>query len=312
MIGEGKLFIDGQDAFLAWGAFLEDGGHAALAEMPAFKPLDFNDWAEEDGREYDLADPKLAPREFTLPICFREADYLANFSLYLASKRYTRWDFSDIALSAEIRLVSCESAKRVNDGGRLLIASFRLAIDDPSFEAAEAGASYADIFQRGWMLDGVDFSALGAWVLDGAATDWLRTPPAKSGLLINTSEMDGQRGDHDGGVMFAEKTLSLPLLIKAASAADFRLRWRKLFGALIKGGLRSFGLEAEDGDFMAFYAGAPVSRLKVLQSGKIWCELSLQLRLVGYRPNMGDILLAAEDGSLIVIDGAEFYVDLSI
>ena len=50
MRGEGKLFIDGKDALLVYGVFVENGGYKSLIQMPSFKKISTTEWPEYDGR----------------------------------------------------------------------------------------------------------------------------------------------------------------------------------------------------------------------------------------------------------------------
>ena len=60
---EGRLFIDGGDAYLQYGAYVVNGGWNELVAYPPLKPVESNDWQEEDGIEADLSAPVLDTRE---------------------------------------------------------------------------------------------------------------------------------------------------------------------------------------------------------------------------------------------------------
>ena len=65
----GGVLINGSDIFLAYGAFLADGGFAGLAKWPPVKKVDYNDWQEYDGIEPDLSDIRLDSVTFPLTFC---------------------------------------------------------------------------------------------------------------------------------------------------------------------------------------------------------------------------------------------------
>ena len=50
----GKLYIDGRDAMLEYGIFVEKGGYKGVVQMPSFKNVDSTEWLEFDGVEVDL------------------------------------------------------------------------------------------------------------------------------------------------------------------------------------------------------------------------------------------------------------------
>ena len=59
----GKLYIDGYDAYAAFGVFVVEGGYDSLVAFPPMKSIESNNWAEEDGEEFDLSAPTLRSRE---------------------------------------------------------------------------------------------------------------------------------------------------------------------------------------------------------------------------------------------------------
>ena len=62
-----NLYIDGTDAFTRFGVFIAEGGHNEVVAFPALKaPEVSNDWAEYDGIEVDLSDPKLDTKELEI------------------------------------------------------------------------------------------------------------------------------------------------------------------------------------------------------------------------------------------------------
>ena len=51
---ENKLFIDGVDAMVEYGVFVERNGYRQVVQMPVFKKIEQTDWPEYDGVEDDL------------------------------------------------------------------------------------------------------------------------------------------------------------------------------------------------------------------------------------------------------------------
>lgn len=63
---EGRLFIDGHDAYATFGVWITRGGYDGLLPFPELVEPDWNDWPDEDGIEPDLANPTLRPRELNI------------------------------------------------------------------------------------------------------------------------------------------------------------------------------------------------------------------------------------------------------
>ena len=66
-----RLFIDGNDAYLQYGAYGVSGGWNELVAYPPLKSVESNDWQEEDGVEADLSEPVLNTREVSVKFAFQ-------------------------------------------------------------------------------------------------------------------------------------------------------------------------------------------------------------------------------------------------
>ena len=75
----GKLFVDGQDAMLEYGIFVEKGGYKGVVQMPSFKSLETTEWEEFDGVEVDLLSPVLNTRQFQIQFCITNVRYAEDF-----------------------------------------------------------------------------------------------------------------------------------------------------------------------------------------------------------------------------------------
>ena len=63
---KGELYINGQDAWLTWGVFLDDSSISALMTPPAAKDLIKNTTRLEHGTSYITVNPKFKERDITL------------------------------------------------------------------------------------------------------------------------------------------------------------------------------------------------------------------------------------------------------
>lgn len=81
MTQQGKLLVDGEDAFLEYGIFVEQYGYKALIQMPSFKKLDSTEWPEFDGEEVDLTAPVLDTKTFNIQFCITNVRYAEDFSM---------------------------------------------------------------------------------------------------------------------------------------------------------------------------------------------------------------------------------------
>ena len=58
----GRFYIDGKDAYAAYGVFVANNGYTGLISFPPYKELDKNDFEEENGIDVDLTSPAFSVR----------------------------------------------------------------------------------------------------------------------------------------------------------------------------------------------------------------------------------------------------------
>lgn len=82
-IAENQWYLDGKDLFPEYGVVISEGADDLL-QPPVRKEPYSNDWAEHNGKEYDLSEtPKFQDRAFTLKgyiIATGESDFWAKFN----------------------------------------------------------------------------------------------------------------------------------------------------------------------------------------------------------------------------------------
>lgn len=101
-----KLFIDGRDAMLEYGIFVEKGGYKGVVQMPSFKTLDTTEWEEFDGVEVDLLSPVLDTRQFQIQFCITNVRYAEDFFDDLATGAYHNFQFTELGKTYRLRMVS--------------------------------------------------------------------------------------------------------------------------------------------------------------------------------------------------------------
>ena len=102
-----NLYIDGTDAFTRFGVFIAEGGHNEVVAFPALKaPEVSNDWAEYDGIEVDLSDPKLDTKELEIKFNAVGMYQTGDFISLLSDGAYHTFEFKRIGYTCKLRLVS--------------------------------------------------------------------------------------------------------------------------------------------------------------------------------------------------------------
>lgn len=297
-----KLLIDGRDAFVEYGIFVEQRGFKQLIQFPAFKKIDTTDWPEEDGVEPDLIDPKLDTRTLQIQFCITNVRYAEDLFDELSIGAYHTFQFNEIKKTYKLRMTQNDAFSSFVKLGKMTLTF----ADD--FPEVPTGTHYAldktDIRQIGFEIDGIDFSQFGAYVLTGSSDSIRKAANTKDNLKISTKDKAGVLYDASA-VNFKTKDITLKLLIDAPDITEFWKRYNGLFAVILQPESRTFYYNELGNDYDCYYKSMSVSKFDILRSGKVWCEFQVVLTVINYRPVGQYMLLAHEDFSLveILVDG---------
>lgn len=302
---KGRLFIDGNDAFTEYGVFVEQYGYKALVQAPPFKSIDSTEWDEFDGAEYDLSEPVLDSKTFSVAFCITDITSASDLFELLSDKAYHTFDFRELGKTYRLRLTSNGS---LSSKVRLGNLSLSFADDFPTPDEAEpypVGAD--DVRQSGYELDDIDFSRFGVYILNGTDDNILKAPDVRPNLTINTKGEAGVSYD-DEIVMYKPKDVVVKMLIRAANVTVFWERWNALFTTLIKPDIRRLYIDKTVEEFDCFYRKCSVSKFDILRNGRVWCEFSVTLTFTNSRPTGNYALLVTEDDELVLTEDGESYI----
>ncbi len=305
----GKLYIDGKDAYSEYGVFVEQGGYAQLVQMPSFKTTESTDWPELDGEEVDLTDPKLDTRTLQVQFCITDIRYAEDLFDELSSGAYHTFLFTELDKTYKLRMTQNGSFSACIKLGKLALT---FADDLPEVpEEEKLGAGNVLAKQTGYEVDGKDFSRFGSFVLTGTDESIRKAAQVKTGLTVTKKSEHGVLYD-DSDVRFKSKEVTLKLLIDAPDIASFWARYNALFAVLMKAESRTFYYRELGNEYECYYKGSSVTKFEILSTGKVWCEFSVTLVFTNYRP-VGQYKLLSTDGEDLVVvnvDGEESYVSL--
>lgn len=295
----GKLFVDGYDAMLEYGIFVEKGGYKQVVQMPSFKKLDTTEWEEFDGIEVDLLSPVLDTRQLQIQFCITNIRYAEDFFDDLATGAYHTFYFVELKKTYRLRMVSNGSFSSFVKLGKLTLTF----ADD--FPAVPSGSPYqlgkSEIRQAGYEVDGVDFSQFGSYILKGSDDSIRKAANIRENLKIDVKSVAGISYD-DEEVHFKSKDVTLKLLIDAEDIDEFWVRWNALFSILIQPEQRTFYFSALPAEYECYYKSNSVSKFEILRDGRIWCEFSVVLVFTAYHPESSWMLLATEDYDWVITE----------
>ena len=298
----GKLFIDGRDAMLEYGIFVEKGGYKGVVQMPSFKTLDTTEWEEFDGIEVDLLSPVLDTRQFQIQFCITNVRYAEDFFDDLATGAYHNFQFTELGKTYRLRMVSNGSFSSFIKLGKLTLTF----ADD--FPVVPSGNPYqlgkSEVRQSGYELDGIDFSQFGSYILRGSDDSIRKAANIRDALKISVKSISGIDYD-DEEVHFKAKDVTLKLLIDAENITEFWRRYNSLFAILMQSESRILYFANLPAEYDCYYKSMSVSKFEILRDGKIWCEFSVILTFTAYRPESSWMLLATEDFDWVITEDAE-------
>ncbi|EJX05262.1 hypothetical protein EVA_06618, partial [gut metagenome] len=285
---EGKLFIDGQDAFTEYGIFIEHYGFKDLIAMPGFKKIDSTEWDEYDGEEYDLTNPVLDAHTLTLPFYVMNIFAAGDFFEVLSNKAYHQFEFRDIGRTYRLRLVSNNQLNKKIKIGKMSLTF----IDDNSsiptgMPMATAPAGFK---QKEYMLDKIDFSRFGIYILQGTEEDVMKSPQVRENIKYDDPSRNGIIYDQEQ-VKYKAKQAQLKLLIYANSITEFWARYDAFFCQLLKPGNHILYIPSIYEEYDCFYKKMSITKFDILKTGKVWCEFNVILQFTNMTPSMNVMLL---------------------
>lgn len=301
-----RLFIDGTDAFTAFGVFVTAGGYNGLVAYPPLKEVKSNDWPEEDGIEVDLSAPALNRREFAMTFALSGKDpSLGAFIKLLSDSMYHTFEFREIGRTYRLRMVSHTSLRTALSLG---LVTLQLADDFPldgyKYSSPVSTVATCDDYE----LDGRPLTDYGVRVLEGTLDEVVKSPAVKQNLLLGTVSHNGDTWDGEA-VTFSTKDVKVDCLMRAATLNELWRNYNALLHNLVQPGERRLYIDAIGLEYPCYYKDSSV--VEFCASGKIWLKFSITLVFTSFRLGNDDYLLAAESGEMFVLEeNSETFIDM--
>lgn len=288
---KGEFTIDGKNSYADYRVVVEQYGYKGLIAVPSLKNIETTEWPDEDGIEADLSEPVLSPRTVTLQFAFADVDKIADFYGILTDGCYHEFSFTEIDWTVSLRLQSTSSLSSFIKAGTLYLTFIE---DKPVIVAAEPySIGSTRVGQRGYLLDEIDLSRFGCWVLDGSLQNIRKAPAVKENVTVAKTNVAGQTylpQYHTSGstevtdAYFKSKDTTLKLLINARDMTEFWRCWNALFTVLTTSGAHQFTVGEISKTYECYYKSCSISKFDLCRSGTVWCEFSLALTFLSARP----------------------------
>lgn len=303
----GRLYIDGNDAYLKYGVYVTSGGYNELVAFPPLKSVDSNDWQEEDGVEADLSDPVLDTHEVQIKFAF--GGLFSRFCAFielLSDGSYHVFDCASIGRRYKLRMTQQPNLEVVKTLGT---ATIKFSDDFPlngyTYKAPESEVTPSDDYT----LDNTALTDYGCRVLRGSLSEVMKTASVKQNLLRDIETKAG--ATYDGKrVTFKSKDVKLYCLLRADSLTELWRNYDALLYNLTQPEEHTLTVRELEQDFPCYYKSCSVTDF--FPDGKIWLEFTLTLVFTGaFRLDDDDFVLATEDGIIIFSEDGENAIDMS-
>lgn len=268
----GRLYIDGNDAYLQFGVYVTQSGWNELVAMPPLKAVDYNDWQEEDGIEADLSNPVLNTREVQIKFAIAGLYSRYQAMVYMLSDgAYHEFNCAYIGRKYRLRLV--------NEGSRSILkplenTTLKFADDFPMLGYTYAAPVSGVIPSYDYLLDGFMFTKYGVRILQGSLAEVKKKAAVKPNLLRNIATISGASYDNSN-VTYKSKDVKLTCLLRAESLTELWRNYDALLYDLIRPYRHVFTSTTNEEAFYCAYKSCAVSEF--FPDGKLWLKFTLTL-----------------------------------
>lgn len=302
-----SLLINGIDAYLSYGVSIRKGGLNALINFPSIKPVEVNDWHEEDGEEVDLSEIKLESKAIDIHfILDRMRGKLNDFLSMLSNEPYST--FSIAGRSYKLRMVDNPDLTLFNEFGLFSISfvdDFPIS-EDYVYSAPSSTISASN--QNVYKIDGRSLSEYGVVVLKGYS-EVRRLPSVKLNQRTDVLVINGLIYDEEGEVKYNAKDVQLECLMRANSTSEFWRNYDALLYDLTQPEERILFVDATGVEYPCYYKSC--STMEFFRDSGVWWRFNLTLRFTSFTIDGEEYLLASESGSIIITENG-FAIDLNI
>lgn len=296
--------LDGQDIT---GGVMERGGFAALLAYPSMKEPVSQEWAEYDGVEVDLSNPKLERRDVTLPFSFDSVEDMDAFIYKLTTEGYKTVE--QFGVERRLRYLSQGDIEMYANCVRFSVTMSddfpRALITRDSYNPQGHGLPVPPTNK--YYVDGINLSSYGLFVLKGKASLY-QSPEMKPALTITNAVMDGVVYD-TGLTRFRPKEESFRMAFYTDTIDRLLYNYEAFFHALIQPNERSLETDYLIEALPFYYRSA--SNFEFTKTSS-YCLLEFDLSLVftNYRPSDLEVLLATELWDLIITEDGLDFIDM--
>ena len=254
-----------------WNATLLTDSFGELLSFPALKLPYKNDWAEENGTEYDLETPVWDTSEVVLK-CYVPAGSYEAFTEALKGNVHNDYTFEKLQKTYRLRLSSITIEKYLAEG---IFMNVKLVNDSP-FSGYTYTMPQLSTYDTGALLDGKKIANYGVRLLQGSQEKILSKGEIKAPLQLQNNAMKSVKVAESSPMVYKEKVVKLKCNIHQP-IADFFAGYEAFFYDLTRSGEHS--LTYEGTPYKCVYKDSKVTATLIDERGA-WVDFDLDLIFV--------------------------------
>lgn len=299
----GLVFIDGID--VAQYGIESVNGYASLLAYPEMREPISEEWAEYDGIEVDLSDPKLKEREVELSFSVKSIEDAERVAYVLSQAGYRLFYIPLFDRSWNLRYVSQGTPTMYNNGA---IFTVKFADDFPLRRLGiKHGHGLSIYCGNKYWIDGVILSDYGLSVLE-VKPSLYQAPAIRESLTVSNSVMDGVLYD-TGLANFKPKDVVFKMAFICDNSANLIDNYEAFFHDLVAPNERELSSSFMVDNPKFYYKSASNFQFNS-KGGFAILEFDLTITFISARPTMLDLLLATESYELVITEDGEYYINL--
>ena len=290
----GQCYIDGRDIYSDFGVIITDGGYDDFFKLPGMVEPDKNDWAEEDGIEVDLAEPRLQPREIVVSFANINHIQWRAFVEYITQPKLREVSIPYLGKTWTLRYDSMTELDIYSGSDLFAIKFIEDEYEIPEVVIAPSGsAPIVSVLE----LDGISLDRYGIVIEDGL-NDFDKTPALKRNLTRTSSAINGQVYDAEVA-LFTEKEVTIRCTMLAGSMAGLWAQLGALYSVLMHPDVRvlSYSGRGYEGYYRRFDNVQLLTHMH-----EVALRFDLKMNFTAFRVGFVTYLIAAEDNRLITTE----------
>ena len=271
----GRLFIDGEDAYVTYCVAVCQGGYDRLVEFPKPKKYTTTDWHEEDGIEIDENMMMFDGRQVAINfVCYGSEEQYQSFIGAISDGVVHTFNFAAISLSCGMRYVSCSSYQQGKGFSKFTIT---FGIDVDIFSGyTYATPTLSQYGNNGNQFNLMSFRCFGMSILGDYKNELFKATNAKKALQVSYDDENGLQYDNGDDVKFEQRKSKLQFLMQSDTWGDLWQRWYALLYNIANPGKKHLLTidDIEDYQFTVWYDGMNVEQL-FTHNGKVAVKFSI-------------------------------------